>query len=262
MAERKTKTLANATELTSIADGQKLILADGNGKTLKISLANLKSALLANMSLNMMADNVFIMTHRCKTYNDNCPLAIKPEYWVSGYQSQGEVADGVLVIDGGRQLVIAPTESTDKLLWSSAEINCGAIIGDRLAAIADFNGKANTAKQIAASKDAAITNTANYAPGFCNLYSRANANGKGLTAGRWWLPSLGEMLMIYSNMNKINYALSLIEGATLLQRDWYWTSTEFSSTGAWHLNLNDGLTGWNTKASSKNRVRAVSAFLN
>ena len=55
-----------------------------------------------------------------------------------------------------------------------------------------------------------------------------------LTAGKWWLPSLGEMFMIYANMTKINYALSLITGATQLVEDWYWTSTENSGTSAWN----------------------------
>lgn len=126
----------------------------------------------------------------------------------------------------------------------------------------DWNGKANTAATIKASKADAITNTAQYAPGYCNLYSRANANGKGLTAGKWWLPSLGEMFMIYANMTKINYALSLITGATQLVGDWYWTSTEDSAPNAWGLNLYDGGTrNWLTKASDTLRVRAVSAFI-
>ena len=126
----------------------------------------------------------------------------------------------------------------------------------------DWNGKANTAATIKASKTDAITNTAQYAPGYCNLYSRANTNGKGLTAGKWWLPSLGEMFMIYANMTKINYALSLITGATQLVEDWYWTSTENGATYAWNLHLDAGSTSlWNAKASDAGRVRAVSAFI-
>ena len=67
--------------------------------------------------------------------------------------------------------------------------------------------------------------------------------------------------MIYANMRKINYALSLIEGATQLAEAWYWSSTEYSATGAWGLNLNDGIAYLNTKATLQIRVRAVSAFL-
>lgn len=68
--------------------------------------------------------------------------------------------------------------------------------------------------------------------------------------------------MIYANMTKINYALSLITGATQLVEDWYWTSTEFSAPNAWYLSLYDGFTdNWYTKASNTLRVRAVSAFI-
>ena len=171
--------------------------------------------------------------------------------------------DGVVVVEGGKILVVAPTESTSNLTWSSAAISGGGTTTTgRVTAMNDWNGKANTAATIKASKADAITNTAQYAPGYCNLYSRANANGKGLTAGKWWLPSLGEMFMIYANMTKINYALSLITGATQLVEDWYWTSTECSAAGAWYLGLYDGLTNyWGTKASTTGRVRAVSTFI-
>ena len=82
-----------------------------------------------------------------------------------------------------------------------------------------------------------------------------------MTAGKWWLPSLGEMMMIYANMTKVNYALSLINGADQLQENWYWTSTEYSATGAWGLRLSNGYVNSITKASNTLRVRAVSAFL-
>ena len=37
--------------------------------------------------------------------------------------------------------------------------------------------------------------------------------------------------------------------------------TEYSATNAWNLNLNNGNMNNNTKASNRNRVRAVSALL-
>ena len=131
-----------------------------------------------------------------------------------------------------------------------------------MTAIGDWAGKANTAAQIAASTTSAVTNTASYAPGFCNLYSKTNANGNGLTAGKWWLPSMGEMMAIYANMLKINYALSLISGATQLVEDWYWTSTENSATSAWFLYLSNGyMNTYGTKATLARHVRPVSAFV-
>ena len=72
---------------------------------------------------------------------------------------------------------------------------------------------------------------------------------------------MGELMMIYANMRKVNYALSLIEGATQLAETWYWSSTEYSATNAWLLYLDYGYASRNTKATNQGRVRAVSAFI-
>lgn len=259
MAVKKTKKLSGQATVTTINNDQKFPVTDTNGKVTLISLANLKTALLAGMNLNGLYDGIFIMFHR---NSDNLPLMVKPYKWPS-YQNSGEIAEGVVIVEGGKILVVAPTESSSPLTWSSAAISGGGTTTkDRVTAMNDWNGKANTAATIAASRADAITNTAQYAPGYCNLYSRVNAKGEGLTAGKWWLPSLGEMMMIYANMTKINYALSLIAGATQLVETWYWTSTEGSATNAWLLYLGDGSTNfWFTKASTTGRVRAVSAFI-
>ena len=260
MAVKKTKKLSAQTTTTTVATGEKFAKVDANGKVTLIDLANLKTALLGGLNLNGMMDGVFIMYHR---KSDDYPLMVKPHKWTA-LQNAGEIADGVVVVEGGKVLVVAPTESDSAgILWSSAAVSGGATTtSDRVTAMNDWNGKANTASIISKSTSAAVTNTAAYAPGFCNLYSRANANGKGLLAGKWWLPSVGEMMMIYANMTKINYCLSLISGATQLLENWYWTSTENSATYAWYLYLSRGyLANWNTKASLKGRVRPVSAFI-
>ena len=250
---KKTKTLAAVTTVSTVNTSQFIPLTDGNGNTTKVSLANLKASLLAGLDLDSINDGVFIMFHR---NSDDYPLMVKPHKWTS-YQNSGEIAEGVVVVEGGKILVVAPTEAT--LYWSSAAVSGGGkTTTDRLTALDDWTGKASTAAQITHSE----CNSESYAPGYCAAYERVNANGKGLTAGRWWLPSLGELMMIYANMRKINYALSLINGATPLAETWYWSSTEFSATGAWGLNLYRGHADfWGTKATSQTRVRAVSAFL-
>ena len=215
---------------------------------------NLDPSVLGGLlKLSTMYDGVFIMFHR---NSDNYPLAVKPDKWAS-YQNSGEIAEGVLVVEGGKMLVVAPTEAT--LHWSSAAVSAGGKTAtDRETALNDWTGKTSTAAQITHNE----CKTESYAPGFCASYSRVNANGQGLTAGRWWLPSLGELMMIYANMRKINYALSLINGATQLAETAYWSSTEYSATNAWGLTLSHGRAGgWGTKAASQYRVRPVSAFL-
>ena len=252
MAVKKTKTLAAVSTVSTVTTSQYLPLTDGSGNVTKVTLANLKAALLAGIDLNAIEDGVFIMFHR---KSDNFPLMVKPHKW-AGYQSSGEIAEGVVMVEGGRMLVVAPTEAS--LYWSSAAVSGGGTTtSDRVTAFNDWNGKANTAAQI----QHAECSGESYAPGFCAKYSRVNANGQGLTAGKWWLPSEGELMCIYANMRKINYALSLIEGATQLAEDWYWSSTEGSATYAWYLGFGGGASLWGTKAGFQFRVRPVSAFL-
>lgn len=251
---KKTKTLASVPSVVTMDASQFLILTDGNGGVTKIKLSDLKSAMLGGTDLDAIEDGVFVMFHR---NSDDYPLAVRPDQWTN-YQNSGEIAEGVMIVEGGKMLVVSPTEAT--LTWSSAAVaGGGTTTSDRLTALNDWTGKSSTAAQITHPE----CNTESYAPGFCAAYSRVNANGKGLTAGRWWLPSLGEMMMIFANMRKINYALSLINGAAQLQENWYWTSTESSSTHAWNLYLSYGdANTWYTKASYQARVRPVSAFLN
>ena len=252
---RTTKKLSAQTTVTTVASGQKFPMTDAQGNVTLITLDNLKTALLAGMSFDAIEDGIFIMTHR---KSDNYPIMYKPHKWTA-QQSAGEIADGVVVVEGGKLLVVAPTECDSAgLLWSSEAVSGGGVTTtDRVTAYSDWAGKTNTAAQIAK----AACQGASYAPGFCAAYSRTNANGYGLTAGKWWLPSLGEMMMIYANMTKINYALSLITGATQLSETWYWTSTEYSATYAWFLPLSNGRMSNAAKASNRSRVRAVSAFI-
>ncbi len=255
MATKKTKTLAAVTTVTSVTTSQYIPLTDGSGNVTKVSLASLKASLLAGIDLNEINDGIFIMYHGA---SDNYPRMVKPHKWTS-LQSGGEIAEGVVVVEGGKILVVAPTEADSAgLYWSSAAVSGGGTTtSDRVTAMNDWNGKASTAAQVAHTECAAET----YAPGFCHAYSRVNANGNGLTAGKWWLPSLGELMMMYANMRKINYALSLITGATQLAETWYWSSTESSAGTACYLTFNNGSANNFTKATFKSRVRPVSAFL-
>lgn len=252
MAVKQTKKVSAATPVTTVNSTDKILMADANGKLIPISLANLKAALNGGVDQNVQMDGVFIMTHR---KSDDFPIMYKPHKWTA-QQSAGEVADGVVIVEGGKILVVAPTD--EAMHWSSAAVSGGGTTtSDRVTAMNDWNGKANTAAQITHAECSSNA----YAPGFCHQYSRVNANGKGLTAGKWWLPSLGEMMMIYANMTKINYALSLISGATPLQEAAYWTSTEGSATDAWYLYLSSGFASSRAKASYTYRVRPVSAFI-
>lgn len=264
------KTLKTVNTVQTVNDNQTIPLVDSNGNITRITLDAFRKAVTGGLDLNAIEDGIFIMYHRT---SDGYPLMVKPHQWPS-VESGGEVADGVVVFEGGRHLVVAPTQA-DALPWSSAAVqadspnygnddNYAAEVSgnNRLAAMLDFNGRQHTDAAIKASSSAHVTNTVSYAPGYCRAYSRANSKGKGLTAGYWWLPSVGELLMMYANKLKINYALSLIKGAQLLDTSWYWSSTEGSSAYAWYLGFGDGpLSLWCDKVGDKGHVRPVSAFL-
>lgn len=237
--------------------------ANGQAVT-NASKATMEDAIRADVG--QLYDGVFIMFH---SKSSNEPTAVRISAW-TGYQNNDEVAEGVLLVEGGRYLVIAPTDGKGKL-WSSKPVSISDISGsvqisgvtttkDRQTAFNDFAGRANTTAIINGSTSGNITNTDDYAAGFCNKYSRTNANGVGLKAGRWWLPSEGELMMIFANFDKINYALSKISGATLLLREWYWSSTQKSKNNAWRLALDVGIVGDGYKFYMSN-VRPVSAFL-
>lgn len=228
-----------------------------NDMTDRTIITNGSDGSLGKMSAELMLDGVFIMYHR---NNDNSALLAKPYKWAE-LQSKGEVADGVAIVEGGRVvLVVAPTEAGgDGLTWSGTEGEGGGVTAaDRIAAMADFEGQSNT--EAIVSKSTSVV--ASYAPGFCRLYSRVNTKGAGITAGKWWLPSAGELIVIYSNLAKINYCLNIISDGMPLTENWYWSSTDRNARTAWGLRFEDGLIAdWNIKVSSKCRVRPVSTFI-
>ena len=75
-----------------------------------------------------------------------------------------------------------------------------------------------------------------------------------------YIPSLGELYLIYLHKYKINRALSYVCGKQIAD-EWYWSSTEDSAGSAWYLYLNGGLQGNGSKTGFQSRVRPVSAFI-
>lgn len=136
----------------------------------------------------------------------------------------------------GHRLMIALHDLTEKeATLTTGETETNNYHSDLYDAITDWDGKGNTER----------------------MYNKLNPNFN--IPDGWWIPSLGEMYFIYLNMKYIQEALKKVNAEPLAE-NWYWTSTENSSTCAWFLSLSDGYAYWTTKASSKLRVRAVSAF--
>ena len=75
-----------------------------------------------------------------------------------------------------------------------------------------------------------------------------------------YVPAMGQLLFVHLFRKQINQALREVGGEEI-GGWWYWTSTEYSATGAWYLNLSNGTMDGSPKASIRGRVRAVSAFI-
>ena len=247
------KNLKDLPTLSKLGTTNSLLATENaTGKNYRMSAADLKKE-LGSISIDDVMDNVFIMCHRS---SDSYPVCYRPSEWAA-QEAAGDVATGVLLIDGGRKLVIAPQEKTST--WSTCQLECGTKQEDRLLAQELYNGKENCAKILTNTTLAADGDASAF--GWCNAYERINARGKGLKAGAWWLPSVGELYLMFANYTKINYALSKISGATLLSKTTYWSCTEYSASTAWYLNFSSGYQPGNgLKSTSQCRVRPVSAF--
>lgn len=232
----------------------------------------LSGALSGNHALY---DGCFIMFHK---QSDARPRAVPYSDWAF-WRDSGEEADGVLIVEGGHSLVIAPHEKSCR--WSSKP---GLVTTDtvsytsanRIALLDVWDGKERTAKICAdasspfyeESNNASTKDT--FAPGYCYNYTPHVAidggeKKKGLSAGKYWLPCVAELMMIYTHKYRINAGLALINGANQLSETWYWSSTELSAPYAWYLDLNDGYFDRKSKMGIANistgKVRPVSAFI-
>lgn len=73
----------------------------------------------------------------------------------------------------------------------------------------------------------------------------------------WYLPSMDELLVVYSNKSLVNKMLT--GKGEKLKSYWYWTSTEYGESCAWDVHMYGGSTFHSIKGG-RSYVRAVSAF--
>lgn len=226
-------------ELTSKSDFAYVRALDSAGNSIRISKADLVSVVEGLMQSRK--DEV-----RIAYYDSNNNLATAD--WTSSVSNP----IGVAVIDGGRRLIVALDQQVSKK-WGSASGSGGAVTTtNRDTADQDFDGKENTSKIMSSSTYK--NDSTDYAVSYCHSYAKGNHG-----AGKWWLPSLGELGIIFKYFEPINNALAKI-GGTPLDRATYWSSTEYSTSNAWYLIMHNGYRGYNSKTSSQYRVRPVSAF--
>lgn len=241
-------------KITTISN-ELFLVTDPSGSPKQVTMPNLVKSIFPGSSPDDIYDDIMILY-----YSSSQPRMARLSAW-GALQSNGQMAAGVVLFSGEKQLVIAPNGSP-AINWSSSNktVPGGVLSSDRRVAYVDWKGEDNTAAIIAASASDFITNTATYAPGYCNLYSRVTADGHGIGEGKWWLPSLGELILIYANRNKINYALSLIEGSDPIGTGYHWSSTQYSANHAWYVYMSTGILTNITKSTTRYLARPVSAL--
>ena len=158
-------------------------------------------------------------------------------------------AVGVSVRTENSAFVIAPTYNSATKQWGGYGTTISGIVtsSDSTTAKKDYAGETNTDKIIAQ------LGTGN-APSaeYCRNYTFKN--GK-----KGYLWSFGEAQDAYNNKAAIDAAMSKIGGTAITTDSYLWTSTQYSSYGAWRLYWNSGNVDSNPK-DNNNYVRAVCAF--
>ena len=156
---------------------------------------------------------------------------------------------GVLVVEDDHKIVVALEDSPKVLPWSNERGLINEPIKKKEDVESDFNGEYYCQKLDSPDFPAAY---------YCLNYKKGGRS--------WYLPSTGELWLIYRHLDEIQNALSIFGGQKLITT-WdegvpeYWSSTESRAESAWELTLHSGnLRYRHDKVSHSCKVRPVSKF--
>lgn len=150
---------------------------------------------------------------------------VNPEEWDT---ANNDSAIGVAVIDDNCQFIIDKNLLIkNNIAWSDAlhdtDIDGILTTTSSVTAQTDFSGQSNTnIIRTQASGEDSSNNAAHY----CYSQTLNGLNG--------YLPSAGELYTMWENKTEVNNALTTI-GTTTINTALMWSSTEYSSAGAWLL---------------------------
>lgn len=169
--------------------------------------------------------------------------------------SKASLAVGVWIQEGGKLIIVAKDQQ-ESTKWATSNVSGGTTAKGREAAIADMDGRANTSTIITTLGDKAP------AAKLCHEYYPSNVDDANafVGAGRWWIPSAGELWMIWSHLLEVNRILAQIGGKAMTTNDWYWSSTEPSYSNVWTMSFNGGYFIDVRYKTHEHKVRPVSAF--
>ena len=112
----------------------------------------------------------------------------------------------------------------------------------------DFDGEGNTDKIVAYAK---ANNRSHPAAERVRAYSLSSDDP---AAGKYYLPSEAQMRAMVKYRDEIDEMMTLVSGSTFI-KDWYWSSTEYSSNGAWYVGVSNGSIGYYYSKANSGRVR-------
>ena len=157
---------------------------------------------------------------------------------------------GILLIEDGHKIVVATEDAPENLTWSKKPKSVNQPIEELEDAESDFNGEYYCQKLNSPDFPAAY---------YCKTYNKGNRD--------WYLPSSGELWLIYNHLEEIQNALETVGGqkfVTTFDDDVpvYWSSTEENDTYTWGLYFTQGrLSDWGYKVVGGVKVRPVSNFI-
>ena len=162
---------------------------------------------------------------------------------------------GVVIIDPRQDIVIAKNDSSLKLTWSKSKYD-------------GTNGEKNVNKKLKRDEAKIDLQGERYAIRLRERIGNYPASDYCLSlrdGGRkWYLPSAGQMFLIYDYINDVQNALIKVGGYPLRTGNiGYWTSTERTFVTSFEFNFGNGqLYNWSVKNTSELFVRPVSTYKN
>lgn len=213
---------------------------------------------MMNKNLTALGDGVFIG----KMQREEWGLYPRMEEWNrTNFGIEKADADAIVIQYGGYRLGIALDEEVRQ--WGSSttvEVNNNSDLNS-------YDGKARTAA-IMANAAFAADSPDTYAVAYAYAYSKGHTGdpgGDGIIAAKsWWLPTMGDLALIYNHFNTINLAIARINAAgkqqaTPLVRNYYWSCIESGAKKVRIMSLGDGGRAGNDRGD-RLRVRPVTAF--
>lgn len=147
------------------------------------------------------------------------------------------------VLEGGR---LSPVDNLKSI--SDEIIGVAVKMGDKIATVSLHD--AADGEEIALTTDTPCGSEKFFHPDFFDAITDwdGEANTKdygdllnpeiGLKEGQY-IPSLAQLHLILLNIKEVNKALEDVGGSPM-RKEWYWSSTEHSAHGSWHVNFING----------------------